>query len=61
MLRAGADLRHIQELLGHEKLTTTERYLHVVKGDLKKVHGRAHPRELHAPAERPSYRGSREP
>ena len=47
MLKAGADLRHIQELLGHEKLTTTQRYLHIVKGDLKKVHGKTHPRETH--------------
>ena len=45
MLKGGADLRHIQELLGHENLTTTQRYLHVVKADLKKVHGRTHPRE----------------
>ncbi len=59
MLRAGADLRHIQELLGHEKLTTTERYLHVVKADLKKVHARAHPREAHAPAAPARYRGAR--
>lgn len=47
MLKAGADLRHIQELLGHEKLTTTQRYLHIVKADLKKVHGKTHPREVH--------------
>ncbi len=59
MLRAGADLRHIQELLGHEKLTTTERYLHVVKADLKKAHAHAHPREVHAPAAPAKYRGAR--
>ncbi len=47
MLKAGADLRHIQELLGHEKLTTTQRYLHIIKGDLKRVHGKTHPREVH--------------
>ena len=47
MLKAGADLRHIQELLGHEKLTTTQRYLHIVKGDLKRVHAKTHPREVH--------------
>ena len=45
MLRAGADLRHIQEMLGHEELTTTQRYLRVVKEELKKVHRASHPRE----------------
>lgn len=45
MLKRGADLRHIQELLGHEKLTTTQRYTHIVKAELKKVHGKTHPRE----------------
>lgn len=63
MLKSGADLRHIQELLGHENLTTTQRYLHVVKADLKKVHAHTHPREvragLAAGAAAPSYRGER--
>ena len=45
MLRAGADLRHIQEMLGHEDLATTQRYLRVVKEELKKVHRATHPRE----------------
>lgn len=60
MLHAGADLRHIQELLGHEKLTTTQRYLHVVKAELKKVHAHTHPREQ-TPAAPVRYRGAREP
>jgi integrase/recombinase XerD len=45
MLKAGADLRHIQEMLGHADLGTTQRYLHVVKEELKKVHRATHPRE----------------
>jgi integrase/recombinase XerD len=45
MLRAGADLRHIQEMLGHDDLATTQRYLRVVKEELKRVHQATHPRE----------------
>jgi len=57
MLRAGADLRHIQEMLGHEELTTTQRYLRVVKEELKKVHQASHPREQ-MPVAPVEYRGS---
>lgn len=59
MLKAGADLRHIQEMLGHENLTTTQRYLHVVKADLKKVHAHTHPRETHAPTSSANYHGEK--
>jgi site-specific recombinase XerD len=45
MLRRGADMRHLAELLGHSALRTTQRYAHVVKKDLKRVHERCHPRE----------------
>jgi len=45
MLRHGADLRQIQELLGHKNLRTTQIYTHVVKGDLKRVQSQCHPRE----------------
>jgi integrase/recombinase XerD len=57
MLRAGADLRHIQEMLGHEDLTTTQRYLRVVKEELKRVHHATHPREQ-MPTAPVHYRGS---
>jgi integrase/recombinase XerD len=57
MLKAGADLRHIQEMLGHEELTTTQRYLRVVKEELKKVHQASHPREQ-MPVAPVHYRGS---
>ena len=41
----GADVRHVQELLGHSQVTTTALYAKVVPQDLKKVMGKAHPRE----------------
>lgn len=45
MLQGGADVRHIQRLLGHATLATTEIYTRVEIGDLKAVHKRFHPRE----------------
>jgi integrase/recombinase XerD len=45
MLRGHADIRHIQELLGHACLSSTQIYTRVEIGDLKKVHQRCHPRE----------------
>ncbi len=45
MLGGGADLRVVQELLGHASLATTQVYLHVDQARLKEVHRRCHPRQ----------------
>lgn len=45
LLKRGADIRQIQEILGHESLSTTQKYVHVIQDDLKKVHAKTHPRE----------------
>lgn len=45
MLKNKADIRAVQELLGHESLDTTQIYTRVTINDLKEVHSRCHPRE----------------
>jgi integrase/recombinase XerC len=44
MMEAGADLRYIQEFLGHESLSTTQKYTSVTVGRLLEVYDKAHPK-----------------
>ena len=45
LIRGGANLQHVKELLGHEHLDTLQHYAKLTIADLKKTHAKCHPRE----------------
>ena len=45
LVRNNAGIRHVQEMLGHAQLSTTQEYVRLTINDLKEAHSRFHPRE----------------
>jgi len=44
MLRGGMPLRHVQEMLGHANISTTQVYTHLTSEHVREVYEKAHPR-----------------
>ena len=55
MLRGGASIRHVQEMLGHSNIQTTQIYTHIVKDDLNAIHAKPAPSERRTPTEAPAF------
>ena len=55
MLRGGASIRHVQEMLGHSNIQTTQIYTHIVKDDLQAIHARTAPSERRPIAQAPAF------
>jgi integrase/recombinase XerD len=51
LLRGGANMYHVKEMLGHESLDTLKHYARLTITDLKKTHRKCHPREREGPIE----------
>lgn len=45
LIRGGANIWHVKDLLGHERLETLDAYIRLEIGDLRKTHASCHPRE----------------
>jgi integrase/recombinase XerD len=59
MLRNGAPIRHVQEMLGHASLESTQLYTHVTINDLKAVHSKYHPSERIVKGETSNVKGDK--
>ena len=55
MLKGGASVRHVQEMLGHSHITTTQIYTRVVPSDLKRVHSHTSPSERRKAIDVPAF------
>lgn len=55
MLRGGASIRHVQEMLGHKEITTTQVYTRVLITDLKAVHAKTSPSERRRSKSAPGF------
>lgn len=55
MLKGGASIRHIQEMLGHADISTTQVYTHLAKADLQAVHAKTAPSERRKDKAAPAF------